>query len=237
MPTPHLSAADGAFAPTVLMPGDPKRAARIANKFLDNAELVTDVRAMTGFTGTWKGIPVSVMPSGMGMPSAAIYVTELVREYGVTRLIRVGTAGVYQPDLALRQIIAAESAVTNSNLPAMIGATEPLTAAPALLQAARDAASATGVSLLTGQVFTSDVFYEPTNDAQERHTAAGVLCVEMECAALYAIAALENIEALAMFTMTDHLVTGEHLSSDERQQGVDEMIELALNTAVRAVQG
>jgi purine-nucleoside phosphorylase len=237
MPTPHLSAADGAFAPTVLMPGDPKRAARIANKFLDNAELVTDVRAMTGFTGTWKGTPVSVMPSGMGMPSAAIYVTELVREYGVTRLIRVGTAGVYQPDLALRQIIAAESAVTNSNLPAMIGATEPLTAAPALLQAARDTASATGVSLLTGQVFTSDVFYEPTNNAQERHTAAGVLCVEMECAALYAIAALENIEALAMFTMTDHLVTGQHLSSDERQQGVDEMIELALNTAVRAVQG
>ena len=237
MPTPHLSAADGAFALTVLMPGDPKRAARIANKFLDNAELVTDVRAMTGFTGTWKGTPVSVMPSGMGMPSAAIYVTELVREYGVTRLIRVGTAGVYQPDLALRQIIAAESAVTNSNLPAMIGATEPLTAAPALLQAARDTASATGVSLLTGQVFTSDVFYEPTNNAQERHTAAGVLCVEMECAALYAIAALENIEALAMFTMTDHLVTGQHLSSDERQQGVDEMIELALNTAVRAVQG
>ncbi len=237
MPTPHLSAADGAFAPTVLMPGDPKRAARIANKFLDNAELVTDVRAMTGFTGTWQGTPVSVMPSGMGMPSAAIYVTELVREYGVTRLIRVGTAGVYQPDLALRQIIAAESAVTNSNLPAMIGATEPLTAAPALLQAARDTASATGVSLLTGQVFTSDVFYEPTNNAQERHTAAGVLCVEMECAALYAIAALENIEALAMFTMTDHLVTGQHLSSDERQQGVDEMIELALNTAVRAVQG
>jgi purine-nucleoside phosphorylase len=139
--------------------------------------------------------------------------------------------------LALRQIIAAESAVTNSNLPAMIGATEPLTAAPALLQAARDTASATGVSLLTGQVFTSDVFYEPTNNAQERHTAAGVLCVEMECAALYAIAALENIEALAMFTMTDHLVTGQHLSSDERQQGVDEMIELALNTAVRAVQG
>jgi purine-nucleoside phosphorylase len=219
------------------MPGDPKRAARIANKFLDNAELVTDVRAMTGFTGTWKGTPVSVMPSGMGMPSAAIYVTELVRDYGVTRLIRVGTAGVYQPDLALRQIIAAESAVTNSNLPAMIGATEPLTAAPALLQAARDTASATGVSLLTGQVFTSDVFYEPTNNAQERHTAAGVLCVEMECAALYAIAALENIEALAMFTMTDHLVTGQHLSSDERQQGVDEMIELALNTAVRAVQG
>ena len=235
MPTPHISAADGAFAPTVLMPGDPKRAARIANNFLDNAELVTDVRAMTGFTGSWKGTPISVMPSGMGMPSAAIYITELIRAYGVSRLIRVGTAGVYQPDLQLRQIIAAESAVTNSNLPAMIGASDPLTGSSAMLQAARDTAEASGVSLVTGQVFTSDVFYEPTNDAQAIHTANGVLCVEMECAALYAIAALEGAEALAMFTMTDHLVTGEHLSSDERQQGVDEMLELALDTAVAAV--
>ncbi|MCL4120490.1 UNVERIFIED_CONTAM: hypothetical protein GTU68_006770 [Idotea baltica] len=234
MPTPHLSAADGAFAPTVLMPGDPKRAARIANNFLDDAELVSDVRAMTGFTGTWKGTPISVMPSGMGMPSAAIYITELIREYGVTRLIRVGTAGVYQPDLSLRQIIAAESAVTNSNLPDMIGATAPLAVSPGLLQAARDTAAATNVSLVTGQVFTSDVFYEPNNDAQAAHTANGVLCVEMECAALYAIAAVEGVEALAMFTMTDHLVTGEHLSSDERQKGVDEMIELALNTAIHA---
>ncbi len=235
MPTPHISAADGAFAPTVLMPGDPKRAARVAHNFLDDAELVTEVRAMTGFTGTWKGTPISVMPSGMGMPSAAIYTTELVREYGVTQLIRVGTAGVYQPDLALRQIVAAESAVTNSNLPAMIGANDPLTASPSLLAAARATADDTGVSLVTGQVFSSDVFYEPNNDAQAVHTTNGVLCVEMECAALYAIAAIEGVDALAMFTMTDHLVTGEHLSSDERQQGVDEMIELALNTAVAAV--
>jgi len=219
------------------MPGDPKRAARIANNFLDGAELVTDVRAMTGFTGTWKGTPISVMPSGMGMPSAAIYITELIRSYGVTRLIRVGTAGVYQPDLALRQIIAAESAVTNSNMPAMIGAAEPLTASPALLASAKTTAAASDVSLLTGQVFTSDVFYEPNNDAQAMHTANGVLCVEMECAALYSIAALEGAEALAMFTMTDHLVHKEFLSSDERQQGVDEMIELALNTAVLALKG
>ena len=235
MPTPHISAADGAFAPTVLMPGDPKRAARIANNFLDDAELVTDVRAMTGYTGTWQGTPISVMPTGMGVPSAAIYITELIRAYGVTRLIRVGTAGVYQPDLPLRQIIAAESAVTNSGLPAMIGASEPLTGSAAMLAAAKTTATDTGVSLVTGQVFTSDVFYEPNNDAQEQHTANGVLCVEMECAALYSIAALEGAEALAMFTMTDHLVTGEHLTSDERQQGVDEMLELALNTAVRAV--
>jgi len=235
MPTPHISAPDGAFAPTVLMPGDPKRAARIANNFLDDAELVTEVRAMTGFTGSWKGTPVSVMPSGMGMPSAAIYITELIRAYGVTRLIRVGTAGVYQPDIELRQIVAADSAVTNSNLPAMIGASEPLSVAPGLMAAAKTTAARTGVGLTTGQVFSSDVFYEPNDDARERHTANGVLCVEMECAALYAIAALEGVEALAMFTMTDHLVTGDHLSSDDRQQGVDEMIELALNTVVTAV--
>jgi len=234
MPTPHISAPDGAFAPTVLMPGDPKRAARIAHNFLDGAELVTEVRGMTGFTGTWQGMPISVMPSGMGVPSAAIYITELIRSYGVTRLIRVGTAGVYQPDLGLRQIIAAESAVTNSNLPAMIGAAGRIVGSASLLAAATATAETHDVSLITGQVFTSDVFYEPNNDAQDRHTADGVLCVEMECAALYAIAALEGIDALAMFTMTDHLVTGEHLSSDERQMGVDEMIELALNTAVHA---
>lgn len=235
MPTPHIAAADGAFAPTVLMPGDPKRAARIAHNFLDDAELVTEVRAMTGFTGSWKGTPISVMPSGMGVPSAAIYITELIRAYGVTRLIRVGTAGVYQPDLALRSIVAAESAVTNSNLPALIGANEPHTVSPALLSAATATAEASGVHLRTGQVFTSDVFYEPDDDARDRHTANGVLCVEMECAALYSIAALEGVEALAMFTMTDHLVTGEQLSAQERQHGVDEMLELALDTAVRAV--
>jgi len=234
MPTPHISASDGAFAPTVLMPGDPKRAARIANNFLDNAELVTDVRAMTGFTGSWKGVPISVMPSGMGMPSAAIYITELIRSYGVQRLIRVGTAGVYQPDLQLRQIIAAESAVTNSNLPSMIGASEPIVGTPSLLETAKRTAAANGVSLMTGQVFTSDVFYEPNNDAQAVHTANGVLCVEMECAALYSIAALEGAEALAMFTMTDHLVHHQFLSSNDRQQGVDEMIELALDTAAAA---
>ena len=234
MPTPHISAEPGAFAPTVLMPGDPKRAARIANNFLDGATLVTEVRGMTGFTGSWNGVPISVMPSGMGMPSAAIYITELIREYDVRRLIRVGTAGVYQPDIELRQIIAADSAVTNSNLPAMIGHDGAITGSTLMLDAARRTAADTGVSMMTGQVFTSDVFYEPNDDAQTTHTQNGVLCVEMECAALYSIAELEGAHALAMFTMTDHLVHHQFLSSDERQQGVDEMIELALNTAVVA---
>jgi purine-nucleoside phosphorylase len=229
MPTPHISAPDGAFAPTVLMPGDPLRAARIAEKFLDDAELVTDVRAMNGFTGSWKGTPVSVMPSGMGIPSAAIYITELVRHYGVTRLIRVGTAGVYAPELALRQIVAADSAVTNSNLPEIIGATTPYVVSADLLEVARQTAASKGVDLVTGTIFSSDVFYEPTDEIREMHTANGVLAVEMETAALYAIAQIEGAQALTLLTMTDHLVTGEHLSSIERQQGVDEMIELALD--------
>lgn len=232
MPTPHISAADGAFAPTLLMPGDPRRAARIAEVMLDDAKLVTDVRGMTGFTGTWKGTPVSVMPSGMGVPSAAIYITELARHYGVERMIRVGTAGVYAPDLALRSIVAAEAAVTNSNLPGVIGAVEPLVASPELMATATAVAAGSGVEILSGTVFTSDVFYEPNDDARHAHTAAGVLCVEMECAALYALAAIEGFQALALLTMTDHLVTGEHLTSDERQQGVDEMLQLALDTAV-----
>lgn len=234
MATPHISAAPGAFAPTVLMPGDPLRARHIAENFLSDVELVTEVRAMSGFTGTFNGQPISVMASGMGIPSAAIYITELVREYGVTRLIRVGTAGVYQPALQLRQIVAADSAVTNSNLPALIGAPDRLSASPALLSAAAETATERGVELSAGTVFTSDIFYEPNDDARDRHTADGVLCVEMETAALYAIAAVEGVEALTLLTMTDHLVTGEHLTSDERQTTVDEMIELALHSAVRA---
>ena len=216
------------------MPGDPLRAARLADRFLADAEKVTDVRGMGGYTGTWKGVPVSVMPSGMGMPSAAIYITELIREYGVTTLIRVGTAGAYQPDLALRKIVAADSAQTNSNLPNIIGATEPLSASPRLLATAAEVASTTGVDLAIGPIFSSDTFYEPTFDGHERNTAAGLLCVEMECAALYGIASLEGAEALTLMTMTDHLATGEQLSSEDRQNSVDEMLELALNIAASA---
>ncbi|MGI9606897.1 MAG: purine-nucleoside phosphorylase [Acidimicrobiales bacterium] len=234
MPTPHISAPDGAFAETVLMPGDPKRAAHIANTWFDDPELVSEVRGNTGFTGTYRGTRLSVMPSGMGMPSAAIYITELVRHYGVKRIIRVGTAGVYAPELELRRVVAADEAVTNSNIPAIIGADVPLRPSAALLSTAQSVAAETGVDLVVGKALSSDVFYEPNDDARHAHTANGVLCVEMETAALYAICALEGAEALGIFTMTDHLVTGEHLSAEERQMTVDEMIELGLNTAVAA---
>ena len=231
MPTPHISAPDGAFADTVLMPGDPKRAAHLAETFLDGAEMVTEVRGMTGFTGTYGGTPVSVMPSGMGMPSAAIYSTELIRFYGVRRLIRVGTCGVYQPDLPLRRVVAGTEAVTDSNIPAALGAPHPLLPSAELLATAEQVAADTGVDLATGTIFSSDIFYEPDDATHEARAAAGVLVVEMEAAALYAISALEGAEALTLVTTTDHLVTGEHLTADERQTSVDEMLELALRVA------
>ncbi len=234
MPTPHINAADGAFAPTVLMPGDPKRAEHIATTFLTDWEQVTDVRGMLGFTGLFKGHRLSVMASGMGMPSAAIYITELVREYGVSTIIRVGTAGVYKPELQLRQIVAATDAVTNSNMPELIGAPSPIVASPRMIDVVKQVSEDNGVGLELGTVFTSDIFYEQNSNAQDVHTANGVLAVEMETAALYSVCAVEGAEALAMFTMTDHLVTGEHLSSDERQLTVNEMLELGLRTAVAA---
>lgn len=233
MPTPHISAGDDDFASTVLMPGDPLRARHIAEHFLSDARKVTSVRAMDGFTGTWNGTPISVMPSGMGVPSAAIYITELVRHYRVRRILRVGTAGVYDPDLALRNIVIADTAVTNSNLPRVLGASEPFAATPAIANLAEAVAGERGLAVTRGTVFTSDVFYEPTDETREHHTANGVLCVEMEAAALYSLAQLEGFEAVALLTMTDHLVTGEHLSALERQHGVDEMIALALDVATR----
>jgi purine-nucleoside phosphorylase len=232
--TPHIDAADDAFAPTVLLPGDPRRAKHIADRFLDDAEQVTDVRGMLGFTGSFEGHRISVMASGMGMPSAAIYITELIREYAVSTIIRVGTAGVYKPDLEMRQIVAADVAVTNSNMPELIGAPSPILAAPRMLDVVREVAAENSIGLHVGSVFSSDVFYEPGDAARHFHTANGVLCVEMETAALYSICAVEGAEALGIFTMTDHLVTGEHLTSEERQLSVDEMLELGLRTGVAA---
>lgn len=234
MSTPHINAADGAFAPTVLMPGDPRRAQHIAERFLDRWEQVTDVRGMLGFTGEFEGHRLSVMASGMGIPSAAIYITELVRAYDVSTIIRVGTAGVYQPDIQLRQIVAATEAVTNSNLPEFIGAPSPIVATPRMLDVVTEVAATHNIDLRLGTVFSSDIFYEKDNTTQDHHAAAGVLAVEMETAALYSICAVEGAEALGMFTMTDHLITGEHLTSDERQLTVDEMLELGLRTAVAA---
>lgn len=234
MTTPHLSAAPGDFAKTVLMPGDPLRARRVATKFLDDVRVVSEVRGATAFTGTYKDTPVSVMPSGMGMPSAAIYVTELFREYDVARVIRIGTCGAYQKNLKLLSIIAADRAETHSVIPEMIGAPEELLATPALVEAAKQAAETAQQELHIGTLFSSDVFYEPTDATVKANTAQGVLAVEMEAAAMYAIAAVEGREALALVTVSDHIQTGEQIPSQQRQQGVDTMLELALETTVIA---
>lgn len=216
------------------MPGDPRRALHIAETFLDDWQQVTDVRGMLGFTGMFEGHRLSVMASGMGMPSAAIYITELIRAYDVSTIIRVGTAGVYQPDIHLREIVVATDAVTNSNIPESIGAAVPIVASPRMLDVVQRVAADRGIKVHLGTVFSSDIFYEPNNETQDRQAANGVLAVEMETAALYAICGIEGADALTVLTMTDHLVTGEHLTSEERQVTVDEMLELGLRTAVAA---
>jgi purine-nucleoside phosphorylase len=158
----------------------------------------------------------------------------LLRFYDVKRIIRVGTAGVYDPELPLRTVVAGSDALTNSSIPALLGAPTPLAASPALLETAQRVAAESGVDLVTGTIFSSDVFYEPDDSSHAAHVAQGVVCVDMECAALYGICALEGAEGLTLLTMTDHLATGEHLSAEERQLTVDQMLELGLRTAVAA---
>ncbi len=228
MATPHISAEPGDFAPLVLMPGDPRRARRIADEFLDDARLVTEVRGILGFTGTHEGRAVSVLASGMGGPSIAIYATELARFYGVTRIVRVGTAGGLQPGVPLGTVVAASVAHTDSAMTANWAPGVTLGAAPAfpLLRAAVEAAERGGLALRVGPVFSSDTFY-----ADEPSTGLarfGTLAVEMEAATLYAVGAKEGIETLALVTVTDDLTTGEHLSSDERETGFGAAARLAL---------
>lgn len=235
MPTPHISAPDGAFASTVLMPGDPLRAAYIAEHYLDDAALVSNVRNCSGFTGSYQGVPISLMASGMGMPSAAIYITELFREYEVDTIMRVGTAGVFAPDMELRSIVVADDCITNSAMPRhLLGDNweQQMRPTPGLLQTARNVAATQGLTLHEGQVFTSDIFYEPDEGLNQRMVDAGVLAVEMETAALYSLAAIEGKRALSIVTTTDHLIRHEHLSPDERQTTLDEMIEYSLAVAV-----
>jgi len=228
MATPHLSAEPGDFAPVVLMPGDPRRARRIADEFFDDACLVTEVRGILGFTGTYGGRPVSVLASGMGGPSIAIYATELARFYGATRIVRVGTAGGLQPGMPPGTVVAASVAHTDSAMTAHWVPGVSLGAAPAfrLLRAAVDAAERDGVALRVGPVFSSDTFYG--DDSSTRLARLGTLAVEMEAATLYAVGAREGVETLALLTVTDDLTTGEHLSSDERETGFGVAARLAL---------
>lgn len=233
MPTPHISAADGAFAETILLPGDPLRAKYIAETFLDDAVEVTAVRNMLGFTGSYRGSPVSVMGTGMGVPSASIYATELVNEYGVKNLIRVGTCGGIAADVHIRDVIIAQGACTDSGVNrARFGGMDFAAIADyRLLRAAVDAAVAQGKTVRVGNVFTSDLFYHPDTSRVDTMENMGVLAIEMEAAGLYGVAAETGAHALAIFTVSDHIRTGEATSAVERQTTFADMIEIALHAA------
>ncbi len=231
MPTPHISADSGDFAPSILLPGDPLRAKHIADNFLDDPREVTSVRNMLGFTGSYDGVPVSVMGTGMGIPSASIYATELVTEYGVERLIRVGSCGGILSSVKIRDVILAIGASTDSlvNRARYGGYDFAATADYWLLRAAEQAASQKGLQVKVGNVHSADLFYNPDPAAFDRMEAMGVLAVEMEAAGLYGVAAEKGGRALTICTVSDHVRTGEETSSDERQQTFNEMVEIALD--------
>lgn len=227
-----MNADKGDFAATVLMPGDPLRAEYIANNFLDGARRVTDVRNMWGFTGEYQGIPVSVMAHGMGIPSVSIYVTELITEYDVQRVIRVGSCGTSHPRVNLRDVLIAQGASTDSGVNRMRfgGYDFAALATFSLVQNAVKAAEELKVSYHVGNLFSADLFYTPDPDMFETLAKYDVLGVEMEAAGIFPIAAEHGAEALAICTVSDDIRSGAALTSDERATTFDEMIKVALET-------
>lgn len=221
----------GDFAKTVLMPGDPLRAKYIAENFLENPRLVNNVRGIQGYTGTYKGVSVSVMASGMGMPSIGIYSYELFSAYGVENIIRVGSAGSMQENVKIRDVVIGMGACTNSNYGSQygLGGTFAPIASYDLLRACADKAEEMGLSYHVGNIISSDTFY---SDDSSDWSKMGVLAIEMEAAALYMNAARLGKKALAICTVSDSLVTGEATSSEERQSSFTQMMRLALETAI-----
>ena len=234
MATKHMNAAPGDFAETVLMPGDPLRAQYIADTYLDDARRVNDVRNMWGFTGTYKGTAVSIMAHGMGIPSASIYCTELITEYDVKRVIRVGSCGTSHPDVKLRDIIIAMGASTDSNCNRMRfgGYDYAALASFDLVRKAVNAAEQNKVRYHVGNIFSADLFYTPDPDMFDTLAKYNVYGVEMEAAGIYPIAAENDVEALAICTVSDDIVSGDALSSEDRQTTFDEMIVVALETVI-----
>lgn len=231
--TIHIGAEPGQIAETVLMPGDPLRARWAAEHFLTDATCINQVRGMLGYTGTWRGQRVTIHGSGMGMASLSIYANELIRDYGAQTLIRIGSAGAMQPHVGIRDIVLAQACTTLST-PSR-GIFREVNFAPCadfgLLHAAHAAARARGAQVHVGNIYSSDVFYDERpdlNDIMQRH---GILCVEMEAAELYALAARHQVRALAVLTISDHLLTHEALPAAERERSFGEMVELALEAA------
>jgi len=231
--TIHIGAKPGDIAETVLMPGDPLRARWAAERFLDNPVCVNEVRGMLGFTGSWRGNRVTIHGSGMGMPSLSIYANELIRDYGAKTLIRIGSCGAMQERVALRDVILAMTASTISTPSS--GIFRELNFAPCadwgLLSAAARAAEARGATTHVGGIYSADVFYDERPDLNEQMTRHGILAVEMEAAELYTVAARYGCRALAVLTVSDHLINGGHLDSAERESGFAEMVEIALEAA------
>lgn len=233
MSTVHNQADKNDFAKTVLMPGDPLRAKFIAETFLENSVLVNQVRGMLAYTGTYQGKKISVMGSGMGMPSIGIYSYELFSEFGVENIIRVGSCGGYSEKVKLRDVILAQGACTNSNFASQydLGGTFAPIADFDLLMKAKQTADQLNIKTVVGNVISSDVFYSADIDAWKKWAAMGVLAVEMEAAALYMNAAKLNKKALCILTVSDHFVHPEITTSEEREKTFTDMMKIALQSA------
>ena len=231
----HIAAKNGEIADTVLLPGDPKRAKWIAENFLENAVCYTDIRGMLGFTGTYKGKRISVQGTGMGIPSMSIYITELMKDYGVKTLIRVGSAGSYQEDVKIRDIVVALSTSTDSNINnrRFKGASFAPTVNFDLLFKVLKTAEEKNIKIKAGNILTSDEFYNDDPSYFKKWAEFGVLAVEMETAALYTLASKYKARALSILTISDSLISPEITSSEEREKTFNEMIELALETAIK----
>ena len=234
MATPHIEAGPNDFAKTVLLPGDPLRAKFIAENFLDDAKCVTRVRNMLGYTGTYKGQPISVMGSGMGIPSVSIYATELYKDYGVENIIRIGSCGAVRDDIKVKDIIVGMAASTDSNVNRMRmnQCDFAATANFDLLQKVANTADKLNQKIQVGNIFTADLFYTPQPEMFALMEKYGILAVEMEAAGLYGVAAEYGKKALCVLTVSDHIKTGESMSADERETTFKEMMKLTLESVL-----
>jgi|TARA_R110000751_G_scaffold115140_3_gene214558 purine-nucleoside phosphorylase len=235
MATPHINAEMGDFADTVLMPGDPLRAKYIADTYLENVRQVNDVRNMFGYTGTYKGREISVMGHGMGIPSVSIYAKELITDYGVKSLIRVGSCGAVRDDVNVRDVVIGMGASTDSKVNRMRFNDHDFAAIAdfELTQHAVAAAKAKNVPVKVGNIFSADLFYNPQTDMAEMLKRYGIVGVEMEAAGLYGVAAEFGARAMTICTVSDHILKGDSLSSADRQTTFDDMMLIALDTVLR----
>ncbi len=234
MATPHINAQMGDFADVVLMPGDPLRAKYIAENFLDNAVQVCDVRNMFGYTGTYKGRKISVMGHGMGIPSCSIYVTELIKDYGVKKIIRVGSCGAVNEGIKVRDVVIGMGACTDSKVNRIRFKDHDFAAIAdyKMVKAAEEAGKARGIDVKVGNLFSAELFYTPDPSMFDVMDKYGIVGVEMEAAGIYGVAAEYGAKALAICTVSDHIKTGEQTTSEERQNTFNEMIEIALDSVL-----